>query len=135
MPKRKATKTTNLETQLTTLIDRVAPGNVTLSASRFTLDGKKGYELTLETRESKITWHDETLQAVVDEAANEPAPDEAPIRPAWRRVTRFQREVVKRTLDEFAAKHMARATRRSTDRVRLAASRSPAASCRPSGAA
>lgn len=102
---------TNSDTlaQLTALVDRVAPGAVTLAQSRFTLDGKKGYELTLDTRESKISWHADTLAEVVDDTHDEPAPDEDPIRPAWRRLTRMQREVVTRTLEKLAARHMARA--------------------------
>lgn len=109
MPKRKATKTTDLETQLTKLIDRVAPGNVTLCRSRLTFEGKHWYELTLDTRESKMSWHAATLAEVVNDAEGEPGPEEDPIRPAWRRLTRFQREVVSRTLQELGSKHMARA--------------------------
>lgn len=111
MPKHKSRSTVNgFELQLAGLLDKVSPGKVTLSKTRPMFDGRPGYEVEIDTRESKIVFVVETLAEGVEAAADAiDSGEEDPIRPAWRRLTRFQREVVRRTLEALASKHMARA--------------------------
>lgn len=110
MPKRNA-NTTELGTQLVALIDKVAPGSVSLSRTRLPLyDGKPGFEVTVDTRGGKSSWITDTLEESLQCAAEDvDSPAEDPMRAAWRNLTRMQREVVMQTLRAAAAKHMAEA--------------------------
>lgn len=107
MAKRKPAKTrpmTDLEMQLTKIVDHIAPGNVTLNKSRL------GYELSVDRRDAKMGWVTKSIGDVVASAAEDiESPDDEKIIPAWRRLTRMQREVVTRTLRELESRHMAAA--------------------------
>lgn len=101
----RATKTEEAITMLQALVDGVSPGNVTLCHSGRTGDPDFTYELTLDTRACKYTWTGATIAGVVAEARDEPGEDLGRIRPAWRRLTRMQRKVVRRKLQELGARH------------------------------
>lgn len=117
--KKKATKTAPItEDVLTALVERVSPGDVLVNKPSYAvIQGKPGFEVTLETRSGSHGYIGETLadaaQAALHDLDVEPRPD--PFVPSWRRLSRTQRELVEASLRELAAQQTARALKFKMD--------------------
>ena len=107
----KRTATTSTKAPLTTLVERLSPGSVTLVKPTYSLrEGRDAYEITVQTRECPITFVGDTIDEVATDALSfMDDPEEDPVVPHWSRCSRMQRQVVVQTLREHAARHMARA--------------------------
>lgn len=92
------------------LLDNVTPGTLTLGKTTWKSDGRNHYDVTVDTRESKLSIGADTLEAAISDAKDSLSEGtEDPHRPAWVRLSRHQRELVRRTLGEIAERHMAQA--------------------------
>lgn len=110
MPKKRASVKDDGFKTLETLLDNVTPGTLTLGKTIWKSDGRTHYDVTVDTRESKLSIGADSLEEALRDAKDSLSDGtEDPFRPAWSRLSRHQRELVRRTLDEAAARHMARA--------------------------
>jgi hypothetical protein len=112
-----------LETTLTKLVERVAPGSIRITVPKFALETLESvirglgranrYEVAYSTRGFEDSFHGSTIRQAVEAALNSlERPDGTnpdPFLPRWYQLTRYQREVVRRTIEERVAHHMATA--------------------------
>lgn len=110
MPKRKR-EVTGFERELVELLDAVAPSGVQFARTRGIFDeGRAGFRVTCITRSTICDFLDQDLrEAVAQVLADAKSGEQDPYLPAFHQLDRFQREAVRRVLEEHAAAHMGRA--------------------------
>lgn len=109
MGKRKAPSGTDgFEQRLAGVIEKLSPGRLGFTKARTVVNEACRYDVEIDTRGSKISFVVESLTEGLDVVTDAlESGEEDPIRPAWRNLSRFQRELVRRTVAELAEKHMA----------------------------
>jgi hypothetical protein len=103
-----AGSTDDTDKALRTLLEKVAPGSITISRPRFAVRERSNeVELSVRTREVTSSFTSQTVREAVDDALECLTDEEDPYMPPWRGLTRMQRDVVVNTLRELSSKHMA----------------------------
>lgn len=112
-----------LETVVTALVERVAPGSVRITIPKFALQTLEGvspglgkankFEVAYSTRGFEDSFHGSTIrhavEAALDSLEQSDGTNPDPFLPRWYQLSRYQREVVRRTIEERVAHHMASA--------------------------